>query len=432
MNGLLLGVVLAMLQAASPEALVVEGGTLFDGTGAVRRDAAIVIRGTRIEEVGTAGRVTVPAGARRLDVRGKFVLPGLVDGHFHFNERSDPKVSPWLPLRFLAGGVTTLREMGNWIVEEDQDWLARVRARGLPAPRLLYSGPVIDGANPVNPDVSIVVLDEVEARLAARRLMDQGATSLKVYARLPLALVKAVVEEAHTRGVPVHAHLGAVDARDAIEVGLDGIEHATSLVRSLLPPRASEAYRQLALREANPHPIEAWATIDPQGPLATALIATIVKHRVNFGSTLVTHEPRETTTEERRRGQANMAAFTIRLHRAGASVTLGSHGNPAGAPPGFGLHREMELVVAAGMSPSDALQAATRVAARALRVEDRGVVAPGKLADLVILDADPLENIRNARNVHAVILDGKVQDRAALLEARLEPGGQPPADRAKP
>lgn len=414
--------VLALLQpVAQPEVLVIQGGTLFDGTGAVLRDAVVVIRGSRISAVGRADQVAVPAGARRLDARGKFLLPGFIDGHFHFNENSDPKISPWLPLHFLANGVTTLREMGNWIAEENQDWLKRVKARGLPAPRLLYSGPVIDGANPVNAAVSIVVLDELEARREARRLMDQGATSLKVYSRLPLSLVKAVIEEGRTRGVPVHAHLGAVDPREAIDVGLDGIEHATSLVRALLLPRESEAYRQLALREPNPRPIEAWANIDPEGPLATALIEKIVKHRVNFGSTLVTHEPNDSTTEERRRSHANMAAFTVRLHRAGASVTMGSHGSPRGAPPGLGLHREMELLVRAGMTPLDALQAVTRVAARALRLDDRGIVAQGKLADLVILDADPLADIQNARRVHAVILDGRILDREALLAQRQKP-----------
>ena len=407
--------------AAQPDALVIQGGTLFDGTGAVMRDAVVVIRGSRISAVGRTDQVAIPAGVRRVDARGKFLLPGLIDGHFHFNEKSDADISPWLPLHFLASGVTTLREMGNWIAEENEDWLKRVKTRGLTAPRLLFSGPVIDGANPVNPAVSIVVLDELEARLAARRLMDQGATSLKVYARLPLSLVKAVIEEARTRGVPVHAHLGAVDPRDAIDVGLDGIEHATSLVRALLPPFESEAYRQLALREPNPRPIEAWANFDPEGPLATALIDKIVKHRVNFGSTLVTHEPNDSTTEERRRSHKNMAAFTVRLHRAGASVTMGSHGRPRGAPPGLGLHREMELLVRAGMAPPDALQAVTRVAARALRLDDRGLIAPGKLADLVLLDADPLADIQNARKVHTVILDGRIIDREALLAQRQKP-----------
>jgi imidazolonepropionase-like amidohydrolase len=415
-----IGLVLALLFpfAQSDSVLVFEGATLFDGV-AVVRDATVVIRGTRIEEVGPAGRVRVLPDARRVDARGKFILPGLIDCHFHFNEKLDPKVSPWLPLQFLANGVTTLREMGNWIEEENRNWLARVRARSLPAPRLLYSGPVIDGEHTVMPDQTIVVRDEVEARLAVRRLIEQGATSIKVYARLPLGLLGAVVEEAHARGVPVHAHLGTVDPRDAIEAGLDGIEHATTLVAALVPPRASEAFRQRAQREPNPRPIEAWASIDPAGPLAGALVDLMVRRRVNFDATLAMHEPREGETEERRRGHANMTAFTMRLYRAGGSLTMGSHGSTRSGI-GFGLHREIEFHVEAGMAPKDALAAATSLAARVLRVPDRGTVAKGKLADLVVLDANPLEDIHNLRRVSAVVLDGAVLDREALLAARLE------------
>jgi imidazolonepropionase-like amidohydrolase len=399
------------------QSLVVEGGTLFDGTGAVRLNQTIVIRGDKIESIGAPGTARIPAGAKHLDARGKFIVPGLIDFHFHFNPRHDSKVSPWLPLYFLAYGVTTLREMGNWIEEENKAWLSETTAKGIPVPRLLYSGPVLDGANTVMPDQTIVLLDEMDARRAANWLIDQGATSLKVYARLPLDLLRVVVDEAHRRNVPVHSHLGIVDPRDAIRAGLDGLEHTNTLCQALLPPMQAEAYRQKLMRVPNPGNMEIWGGIDPFGERATALIDLMLRYKVNLDATLALHEPRPETPEIRRKSSANQAAFTVRYFRAGGSVTMGSHGKPWGAPAGLGLHREMELHTAAGMSPADVLQAATRVAARALRLKDRGVLAPGMLADLIVLEADPLVDIANLRRVESVILGGAVLDRKVLFSS---------------
>jgi len=151
-------------------------------------------------------------------------------------------VSPWLPLQFLANGVTTLREMGNRIDEENRTWIAETQKRGLDVPLLLFSGPVLDGPNTPLPDQSIVLMDEVDARCEARRLMGTGATSLKVYSRLSLSLMKIVIEEAHRRNVPVHAHLGAVNSRDAID--------AASMVWS-----TPTSWRRRCCRRCRPKPI---------------------------------------------------------------------------------------------------------------------------------------------------------------------------------
>lgn len=416
--------------AAQEEWLAITGGTIFDGTGAIHRDAVILIRNHHIEQVGPADQVRVPAGARRLDARGKFILPGFVDLHFHY----DPHTVPWLPLHFLAQGVTTLREMANWI-EANQQWLADTRAKGLPTPRLLFTGPLLDGPSPARPEESLVLLDEMDARRITNQLIDQGASSLKVYFRLPLGLMKAVIEEAHRRQVPVHGHLEIVDPRDAIELELDGIEHTTSLGRALIPPQDSEAFRQAVLKDSGargPGRYRVWAKVDPNGERATALINLMLAHKVNLDATLAVFEPPgwEVGNQDRWQAVRNQAAFTVRYHRAGGSVTIGSHGMVASAMPGFAYQRELEAHVEAGMSPAAALEAATRVGAAALRLDDRGVLAPGKLADIVILDADPLQNISNVTRIHAVILDGKVLDRAALLATRPrltgEAGARPP------
>ncbi len=407
--------------AAQDEWLAIEGGIVFDGTGAVHRNAVILVRGDKIEKVGPASEVRIPAEAKRFDARGKFIQPGYVDLHFHYT----PLRSPRLPLMFLANGATTLREMGGWI-DDNKKSLADTRARGLPTPRLLYSGPQLDGTPPAYPDDVAVLLDEMDARRVTNSWIDQGATSLKVYFRLPLGLMKVVIEEADKRNIPVHAHLEIVDPRDAIRVGLDGFEHVTSVGQALLSPREAEAYRQEVLLDNNarrPGRYRVWAKIDPEGEKADALIRLMLEHNVNLDATLAIFEPPRGRpgNEEKWKAVRNMGAFTVRYHQAGGSVSIGSHGTVENAAPGYALQRELEAHVEAGMSPSDVLQAATRGGAEALRLSDRGVLAPGKLADITILDADPLEDISNVTLVHAIILGGKVIDRAPLLRRQRPP-----------
>ena len=408
--------------------LAIEGGTVFDGTGAIHEEATVLIRGDRIEMIGPTGQVNIPAGAERLDATGKFLTPGLIDLHFHYSPSEsgslDPAlnnpINPELPLLFLANGVTTLREMAIWI-EDNELWLADIRARGLPTPHLFYSGPILDGTNPAYPSISRVLLDEMDARRVANELIDQGATSLKVYFRLPLNLIRAVVEEADRRNVPVFAHLEAIDARDAIRVGIDGIEHTRSVGQALVTPKEAEAFRQILLRETRPestlHSVHMWAGLDPSGARADALIKLMLERQVALDATLAVYEPAfdEEGADQRWAAVQNMAAFTVRYAQAGGPVTMGSHGLVANAPAGLAYHRELEAHVEAGMTPSEVLQAATRVGAEALRLGDRGTLTHGKLADLVLFDADPLEDISNTRRVHAVILSGEVLDRDRLL-----------------
>ncbi len=416
----------SVFAAIQEEWLAVEGGTVFDGTGAIHETATILIFGRQIKEIGPASEVRVPADARRLDARGKFILPGFVDLHFHY----DPRTSPWLPLHFLAQGVTTQREMGNWI-EDNQQWLADMRSQGLPTPRLLYSGPLLDGTNPAYPDQSLVLLDEMDARRTTNRLIDKGATSLKVYFRLPLTLMKAVIEEADRRNIPVHGHLEIVDARDAIALGLDGIEHTTTLGRALLPPKESEAFRQEVLKDnsaRSPGRFRVWAKVDPNGEAAADLIELMLRNEVNLDATLATFEPARGVegNEQEWKAIENLAEFTVRYQRAGGSVSIGSHGTADNAAPGFAFHRELEMHVEAGMSTAAALEAATSVGAEALRLDDRGILSAGRLADLIILDADPLQEISNITRVQTVILGGNILDRRALLATRPARTGDAP------
>ncbi len=414
-------VILFSFPSFGQDRLAIEGGTVFDGTGTVYHDAIILVRDGIIEKVGPAHEVQIPPEAERLDARGKFIQPGYVDLHFHFH----PLHNPYLPLMFLANGATTLREMGGWI-DVNKKWMADTRAQGLPLPRLLYSGPILDGTNPAFPDNVAVLLDELDARRVTNSWIDQGATSLKIYFRLPLGLSKVVIEEADKRNIPVHAHLEIVDPRDVIRLGLDGFEHVTSLGQALLSSREAEAYRQEVLLDNNARELgryRIWAKINPKGKKADALIRLMLEYKVNLDATIAVFEPLRGQPGKEREWKAirNMGAFTVRYHQAGGLVSIGSHGRVVNAKAGYALQRELEAHVEAGMSQSDVLQAATRGGAEALRLNDRGILAPGYLADITILNSDPLVDIANVTDVYAVILGGKVIDRISLLRKQHPP-----------
>jgi hypothetical protein len=215
--------------------LVIRNGTLIDGTGKPPVEGAtIVISGDRITRVAT-GEVTPPTGVRVIDAGGLAVLPGLMDMHIHHR--------PWMWRLFLQFGVTTIRDVGS-----DPDLILRERERErrgeLAAPRIFACGPLLDGDPPVWPAAwrgSWPLRSEEQARAAAQRLLDRGVDCLKVYSRLPSPLMRAIVELASVRGVPVTGHLGTVSARDAAEMGVDAIEHASGIGF----PMPSEVQEQL-------------------------------------------------------------------------------------------------------------------------------------------------------------------------------------------
>ena len=397
-------------------AVVLQGGTLFDGTGAPPlSDATVVIRGDRIVAVGRRGQIAVPVGARVLSTAGRTILPGFIDLHFHFN----PRRNPWLPVAFLLNGVTTVREMGNWI-ERDREALETLRAAGLPLPRFLMSGPLLDGTNPAHPRDTIVLLDRLDAEREANRLIDAGASSLKVYFRLPLSLMKTVLEVAHRRGVHVTGHLEIVDVREAVKLGLDGIEHSTSVGLALLPPPEAERYRQAVLknneaRRKGRH--EVWEKVNVSSPQTQELIRFLVARGVYLDPTIAVFEaPRRSAGDRQPRSVRNMAAFAVAFQRAGGRLVVGSHGSVPNAETGFAFHRELETYVEAGLSPAQALVAATRAGAEALRLDKVGTIRPGNVADIVVLAGDPLTNIRDTRKIELVIREGMVLDRAEVAK----------------
>lgn len=390
-------------RADAGRAVAVVGATLIDGRGGPPvADAVVVVRGERIVAAGPRASVRVPAGAEVYEARGMTLLPGLIDAHFHIDGDDG------LPALFLSHGVTSLRDPGQWIEAYDA-----ARAAGPPVPRLFLTGPHLDSPPPAYPADSHVVRDAEEARRAVERFADQGASAVKVYFRLPAGLIRVVCEEAHRRGLPVTSHLEIVDAGEAIRAGVDGVEHVTSFGTTMLPARDAEKYRQAVLADNNARRegrYEVWSRADLGGPRARAVIDLMAERGTYLSPTLAIFERRaddKETSDVHVRGFKQMLDFTGRARRAGVRVVVGSHSAVPHAARGWAYQRELELLVEAGLTPMQTIVAATSENARFFRVGERlGSVEPGKLADLLLVEGDPLKDIKVMRNVRRVMLGG--------------------------
>jgi imidazolonepropionase-like amidohydrolase len=398
-------------QSAATAVLVLDHVRVIDGTGAPPRDdMRVVVRGDRIESVGpvTAG---VPAGATRLDLAGRVVMPGLIDLHFHIEK--DPK----LAVRQLANGVTSFRDPGQWIDQFDplKDIM---RQEHLPGPRMSLAGPHIDGEHPAYPADAYVARDPEEARLAAEHNVADGATALKIYFRLPLASAIAVVRVCQAHGIPCTAHLEILDARDLLLAGLDGIEHITSFGTSVVPWRRAEQYRQAVLLNNDARRdgrYAMFADANLAGPEARRLYEVLERTHPFVNATLAVFEVRAGAKREDAaqdpaidlKGYGVMKQLTLEAFRHGARLTLGGHSTVPFAGRGEAPWRELELLVDAGLTPIQALTAATATSAASLhRSQDLGTIEAGKLADLIVLRQDPSRDIHAIRSVERVLANG--------------------------
>lgn len=384
--------------------IAITKATLIDGRGGPAiENATVLIRGERIAAVGT--KIPIPPGSEVFDAAGLSVLPGLIDAHFHIDDDAT------LPALFLQHGITSVRDPGQWIEAYDEP-----RKSGAPIPRLFLAGPHLDQPPPAYPKDSILVRDAEETRLAVNSAIDQGASVIKVYFRLPLGLIRVAAETAHARGVPVTAHLEIVDAADAIRAGIDGIEHITSFGTSLMPRREAEKYRQAMLADNNARRegrYRVWNDLDLQSPRVASVLELVAKRGVFLSPTLAVFERRagdRDTNETHVRGFKNMLAFTGLAKRAGARVVVGSHSSVPHAERGWAYQREMELLVEAGFPPMQAIVAATLENARFFRIADRlGTLEPGKIADLLLVEGRPDQDITAMRKVKRVMLNGEWQ-----------------------
>jgi imidazolonepropionase-like amidohydrolase len=413
----------AGVHAAQTRALVLDNVRVIDGTGAPPIEhGRIVVVGERLAQIGSRDAVAAPAGAETIDLSGRTVIPGLIDLHFHIE--NDPK----LALRQLSHGVTSFRDPGQW--EEKFVELRRMIASDhLAVPRIFTAGPHIDGEHPAYPNDAVVARDPEEARRLAERNIDAGASSLKIYFRLPLASARAVVDVCAARHVPCTAHLEILDARDLLLAGLEGIEHITSIGPSMVPRVQREKYRQAVLVDndaRNDGRYEMFSHIQLDGPDARALYDVVRIRHPWIDPTLAVFE-RRAVAPSRETPQAkidmyvsgfeSMKRVTRRVALEGARIVVGGHSTVPFAERGDAPLREMELLVESGFTPLEVIQAATGTAAAFLyRERDLGTLQPGCFADLLVLTGDPLRNISEIRTVERVMGGGTWIDAARYRE----------------
>ncbi len=410
--------------------LAIIGGTLIDGTGAPPiPDAAVVIHNGRIVAVGPRAKVKIPRKAHFVDARGKTILPGLWDMHAHFEQVE------WGPI-YLAAGVTTVRDCGNEFefITAVRDAIAQGRGLG---PRLLLAG-IVDGTGPLALGVARVDTPE-QAREWVDRYHAAGFQQMKIYSSVKLEEIRAVADEAHRLGMTVTGHIPeGLNAYQAIEAGQDQINHIQYIVDFMhapLPAGAKRADRMNALANLNldsPDAQKALAflkehhtVVDPTLAVFEFFTATTAKPPASFepGVNKVAPElaeqltdvepPNERSEIGEKIFQKEVAAVGA-LHRAGIPVVAGTDQTV----PGYSLHREMELYVQAGFTPLEAIQAATIVPARVMGMDrELGTVEKGKRADVILIDGDPLQDIRASRNLEWVITNGVMYHTAELWQS---------------
>ena len=439
-------------QGEQTSTLVVEGGTLIDGNGGSPiPDALIIIRGNRIESVSRKGELSYPAGAQVLHADRKFILPGFLDAHVHY--------AGFLAELLLAQGITSVFDIGGRGLYHVVRREAIARGR-VPGPRLFIAVESILG--PVKPGRVVYGRDGPQrdpmtperAREIAKRTIAAGADLINIRRGLSEAAFKTAVDEAHKAGLPVVAQpIGPfVYAREAVLAGADILEHASGVSYSI----AKDPSRWKGWGEIELHSLDTRPYSEMDEAKAADLIRLMVDRKVYLELDLVAegrglHKQRkewelhdyslltdpdlayipagvrhkwlsnyrefdnwEPAERERlKKGFQNYERFVGQFVKAGGKVMTGDDTSSVGwATAGIGIHREMELMVEAGLTPMQAIQAATRNPAEGYRVLNRvGTVEPGKLADMVIVHADPLQDIRNTQQIEWVIKDGNVVDR---------------------
>lgn len=385
--------------------VVVSGGTLVDGTGREPlAGATIVVRDGRVAEVTAGGVATLRAGTEGIDAHGKWIVPGLIDMHVHYHPG-------WMDALFLRHGVTTVRDVGSGLTSI-LELREHARAPGVARPRIFACGPLIDGPSPRHgTGISVSVQTVAEARAVARRLLDRGVDCLKIYEQLTPPLVEAVVREAEGTRVPVTAHLRDTTALQALEIGVRGLEHAFGF-EACDETIAAQLVRRVVERGAYVVPTlavtEQVSRFGSPEQETMALLGEIpAARRQYWRATAAATSPERTAGAARRLGC--LKPFVARLQSAGGQVVAGSDTSNPYVVPGASLHRELELLVEAGLSPREALAAATRTAAAFLgQAQTLGTLEVGKTADLVVLGADPVASIAAIRQIEVVIRDGRV------------------------
>lgn len=419
---------------------------VVDGTGAApKADQTIVIRNGRIAEVGPAARVKVPAGAQVLERRGFTVIPGIVGLHNHSWYSTSGRIAQLnysSPRLYLASGVTSVRTTGSMSPYAELNLKRAIEDGRAPGPRMHITGPYIDDKSGTSNVGMHDVPDAATARRVVRYWGEEGATWIKAYTTINREALGAAIDEAHKHGMKVTGHLCSVSFREAVALGIDNIEHG------LLTNTDYHADKQ---PDQCPRGNPPWMSLDLDSPEVQRTFREMVEHDVPMTSTQAVFElfvPNRPPLEDRnleamapevraeylnsRTQLAEKEGFGIapevfRKHqlyelafvRAGGLLAAGVDptGN-GGALPGFGDQRNYELLIETGFTPVEAIRIMTLNGAKVLGVDrELGSIEAGKIADLALIEGDPVRTPAQIRNVRTVFKDGIGYDSAKLIEA---------------
>ena len=412
------------------------GATVIDGTGApAAPEQTILIEGERIAAVGRD--VVVPQNATVIDVTGNAVIPGLIDMHGHMYAFSSNQFEAY-PKLFLAGGVTTVFSPGDFDpagMIALRDSIARGETVGS---RILTAGPYFDHAPSIVPWIEGV--SSVAEALDKFALWRDSIDAVKVYAGITEQEITGLIAAAHDAGLFVTGHLGGIPTRRAVALGIDGLEHGIFAMAELSPhgPTApiNEQYCALAeLDLGSPVVDSVMSDIVARGVYVTPTIVTMQAMHPEFDPVVadweryLSDDMREALAQRAefldargadclRRAVEKQLEFVGLLHRRGGVILVGTDPVTPELVPGYALHRELQNLVAAGLTPLEAITAATANAAAALgRDGELGTIAPGRWADLVVVEGDPSVEIASISNIRLVLKAGNQYDPAALRQS---------------
>ena len=386
--------------------MVITNARLLDpGTGRTLPSAFVVIRDGRISEIHESQEgVGLPPGVQVLDAAGKTLMPGLMDNHYHYWSAFDGG-------SLLVRGVTEIRDPGV-AISMSMNFKEAIALGLLEGPDVYTCGPLIDGPEGYHPYVDVELSRPEAAAPLVRALKAQGVDALKVYFMLNPDVLRAVVKEARAQGLPVTGHIGVRTGwREAMEAGISGFNHIR-LWHDLLPldhqPQGENenldaAKNMIARMQAN------WSDIDPDGQAVGEIIKLMLSHHIGFDPTLAIQ--RVSDAERRRYGieqfaivkdsYRRMSRFVARAERMGVLLLAGTDNES--------LFEELEAYAAAGVPNMAILKAATVNGAAWLgKQADFGTMEPGRRANLILVDGDPLKEVKELRRVSAVIKNGRI------------------------
>ncbi|MFC1851097.1 amidohydrolase family protein [candidate division CSSED10-310 bacterium] len=422
-------------------------------TGAVKPEMLVGICGNRITALGKKGEIQPSHDARVINGSGKFLIPGLWDMHVHWYYRD------YLPL-FIVNGVTGIRQM--WGVSEHQQWCREMEQGSLACPRMEIGSEIVDGPKPVWPG-SIRASNAAEARQVVRLVKKHGFDFVKIYAHLPREAFFALADEAHKINIPYAGHIPqAVTASEASRARQKSIEHMDGILRSCSSQEEGLRQRMLsALEEQNYREATRNAgrknlkiTLETQDKAKTTELIkcfaqnitwqcptfTVSRNMAWSGDPIISDDPRinymprairslwkpatdfrlNTRTEEDatlfKRAHQLRLDMVPQMLQAGVPFLAGTDTLNPFCFPGFSLHDEFELLYEAGLSPLQVVQSATLNAALYRgTLASEGTIEVGKVADLVVLEANPLESVSNTRKIQGVVLNGRYFTRDDLI-----------------